>query len=527
MDLKNISEKIYEGRKIMSQHCFKKKSKEKDLILCLFSKDLKENKLIVNEETKFIKQSTLQRYYSANFSREVLAYNDILFDKKTSNLFLFKEDVEYKIIPTEEFVIIRPKSFLKTIIEEDNGHKYLLDEMKKIYRVEHASKIELIKYIYIPKNRLEIENLFRPDRKKIDDLTKINIKQGLMTLDKVIKRIKNEEIIIETSKYFQRRKDLWSQEIKSRFIEALIVRQPIPAFYFDATDDDKWLIVDGLQRLSAVREFIIEEDEPLILKDLYYLSDEEFENKTFEQLPRYAQRNIEEYEIMVYKIEPPTPDEVKLKIFKSINTSALVLTNQEIRHALNHKRNKDDESSPSEYVEKLSKIKIFENICEENNIKEDRMKNRELVLRYLSFRITPFQNYKPTMTEFLDESMTELYRKSKKFLDKYKKDFGEALFTIDKIYGKIAFRKSMFFENQEKDYFINNYFETWTYIFSIINDNDRKKLIKNKSKVIEETKELIKHYYFKESIETKNAYTYKNIQIRFNVANDFISKLLK
>jgi hypothetical protein len=61
---------------------------------------------------------------------------------------------------------------------------------------------------------------------------------------------------LNVENYFQRKSGLWTDNIKSRFIEALIVKQPVPAFYFDATDDNKWLIVDGLQHLSAVKPIV-------------------------------------------------------------------------------------------------------------------------------------------------------------------------------------------------------------------------------------------------------------------------------
>ncbi len=523
MYLKDISENITEGHKIINNHYFNKKGKNTDLILCLSSNDVEKDEIIINKETKFIKKTTFQKYYGANLSKELLSYNDILFDKNNSNLFFYKKETEYKILATNDFIIIRPESYLKKIIENKNGSKYLLEGLKEIFRNEYFNKIELIEKIYFPNNFDEIENLLyvRPDKRILPDLKKINIKQGLMTLDMVVKRLKHGEIDIDTENYFQRRDDLWTQETKSRFIEALIVKQPVPAFYFDATNDNKWLIVDGLQRLSAVREFVI--DNKLKLKGLYYLPNEEYVGKKFEDLPRHAQRNIEEYELMVYKIEPPTPKEVKYKIFRSINTSALILSKQEIRHALNHKINEEDNSSPSDYIKELSEIDIFKQICKENKITDSRMEDRELVLRYIAFRITPYQNYSPKMSDFLDETMTKIYRQSPEDLKKYKEGFNNALETIYNIFKQTAFRKSMF--GIEKEKFINDYFETWTYVFSKLNKKNRDKLERKKIIVKRETIKLLENKDFKQAINNPN--TIKNLRTRFFVVENFISKLLK
>ena len=52
-----------------------------------------------------------------------------------------------------------------------------------------------------------------------------------------------------------------------------MLRIPVPAFYFDATNDEKWLVVDGLQRLTAIRRFVIAQD--LRLSELEYLREHE------------------------------------------------------------------------------------------------------------------------------------------------------------------------------------------------------------------------------------------------------------
>ena len=68
-----------------------------------------------------------------------------------------------------------------------------------------------------------------------------------------------EDKHVDLSTEFQRSPDLWSEVKMSRLIESLVIRLPIPPFYFAA---DKRLpptsrlplqVVDGLQRLSALK----------------------------------------------------------------------------------------------------------------------------------------------------------------------------------------------------------------------------------------------------------------------------------
>ena len=144
----------------------------------------------------------------------------------------------------------------------------------------------------------EIENedtSFSGEIKRPFDPKRIDITTKQMILEVIFRRLRNNEINLKT--FFQRNPDLWDKTKQSRLIESILIKLPLPAFYFDGTDDKEWLIVDGLQRLSTFKNYVIENK--FKLQDLEYLK--QFNNKSFGELPRDLQRRIEEHEIAVYR----------------------------------------------------------------------------------------------------------------------------------------------------------------------------------------------------------------------------------
>ncbi len=178
---------------------------------------------------------------------------------------------------------------------------------------------------------VEIESNGESFRNKIIpfDPSQIDISMQSMTMDSLVKRIKNEEINLNTD--FQRRGGLWTKVQKSQLIESLLLKIPLPAFYFDAGVDDEWLIIDGLQRISTIKEFMI--DKTFKLKGMEFFGD--LEGVGFDDLPRVFVRRIEETNLVVFTVKRGTPLNVKYNIFNRINTGGLELNSQEIRHALN------------------------------------------------------------------------------------------------------------------------------------------------------------------------------------------------
>ncbi len=88
------------------------------------------------------------------------------------------------------------------------------------------------------------------------DPSLIRVDTKPMTIDLLRLRIAYNELDLAPG--FQRKGGIWKDEAQSRLIESMLIRIPLPAFYMDATNDEKWLVVDGLQRLTTLKRFMID-----------------------------------------------------------------------------------------------------------------------------------------------------------------------------------------------------------------------------------------------------------------------------
>lgn len=259
------------------------------------------------------------------------------------------------------------------------------------------------------------------------DPSKIDIGMKTMELSSIIKRLEYNEINMNTD--FQRKSGLWSKVQKSQLIESLLLRIPIPAFYFDGGVKDNWLIIDGLQRITALKEFVV--DGTLELSGLEFFQD--LDGMKFAELPRAFVRRIEETNIIAYIVKEGTPANVKYNIFKRINTGGLELTPQEIRHALY-------QGKATELCKEFAKFPEFQTATT-YSIRDDRMMDQEFVLRFVAVCYYGLDKYKGISDNYLNETME--YLNSKDCADKsdIEEQFKRVMTASKNIMGKYAFRK--------------------------------------------------------------------------------------
>ena len=298
----------------------------------------------------------------------------------------------------------------------------------------------------------------------------IRVETRPMTIDLLLQRIKYEELDLAPD--FQRKGGIWNQLTKSRLIESILIRIPLPAFYMDATNEDKWVVIDGLQRLTTLKLFVI--DKSLRLSNLEFLT--QLEGKTFDDLPRNLQRRIIETQITVYLIEKGTPIAVKFNIFKRINTGGLPLSLQEIRHALN-------QGKSAKLLKNLADSKEFREVMY-GSISGNRMLDREFVLRFLAFVIFPYSEYQATEFDgFLSEVMTAINKMSDQEINDLETKFKNAMQTANKIFGNYAFRKR--FSMHEKRKPVNKaLFESWSVNLSKLSYEQTAVLVERKEELL-------------------------------------------
>lgn len=342
------------------------------------------------------------------------------------------------------------------------------------------------------------------------DPAKIDITQKSLTIDLLIKRLKENEINLLTD--FQRKGGLWDDGQQSRLIESLIIRIPLPAFYFDGSNDNNWLVVDGLQRLTTFKRFFI--DKNLRLSGMEYVT--QFKDFTYDQLPRHIQRRIEETQIIAFVINDGTPEEVKYNIFKRINTGGVPLAPQEIRHALN-------QGVASAFVTKLAGSEEFlQATC--HSIKSDRMEDRDFVLRFLAFTMTPYQKYASDLESFLNSSMTLLNKKSETELNQLEERFKKAMVNSVEIFGDDAFRKRYKPDDSRKQ--INKaLYDSWSVNLGCLNEEQSKKVINRSNVIREKFIELMKDKNFDGAI-SQGTGDPRRVQYRFSKVEKLIKEVL-
>lgn len=336
----------------------------------------------------------------------------------------------------------------------------------------------------------------------------IDIKFSQMIIGAIIKRIQYKELDFDSE--FQRKAGLWSNKQKSQLIESIFLNIPLPAFYFDATNQNKWVIIDGLQRLTSIKEFVV--DKTLKLSEMEFLSD--LNGKTYDQIPRSLQRRIDETDITAYIVNPATPPNVKYNIFKRINTGGLVLEPQEIRNAL-------FQGSSTRYLKKLAQCEAFISATGKS-IHSDRMQDREFCLRYVAFTALPLVEYKGNLDDWLNRAMIYLNKQNDADFEHMFSKFCNVMRYSEELFGNHAFRK-MASDGRRRP--INKaIFEGWSYIIYNLSEKQAADLLGKREELCQSFISLCDSYSFQSNLRGSDRYS---VMGRIDQMNSLLFNLIE
>lgn len=309
-----------------------------------------------------------------------------------------------------------------------------------------------------------------PDEPQPYDPHRINIRNERWSIAHMFELI-DKWNQVDLSPDFQRG-FVWDYKRKAQLIESLMLRIPVPAFYLAETSDGRYQVVDGLQRLTTITQFMKNE---FRLKHLEYLEDQEGcwfkEDGKKKGIDQNYWRNIQQTQITVNIIEAKSPRKVKFDVFRRINTGGKPLNNQEIRNCLS-------EPHTRKLINDLAFSEDFQ-VATDGGVSTSRMQAHELVLRFIGFwhdRILGLEEwaYKGNMTEYLDGLIEILNQSDTNSFPEIRAAFQRGMQNAYYLFGKYAFRKYLpeHFDPDARRQFINkSLFTTWSVVLTTL-DNE-------------------------------------------------------
>lgn len=257
------------------------------------------------------------------------------------------------------------------------------------------------------------------------------------------------------------RRITWDRKKRSKLIESLIINIPIPPIFLYEYDYDKYEVMDGLQRLTAIMDFYNNEYKLSGLEEW-----KELDGKKYKDLPEKIKEGIDRRQLQVITLLKETAstldraDKIKRLLFERLNTGGVKLMPQEVRNAIFNGPGNDlclKLSNNSDF-KKLWDIPVVtaqsdNEILDEEQYEFDdekmkkklerhalykRMYDVELVLRFFAMRYV--NDFEYALADFLDDNLVVLNKYTSEQLTALENLFNSAIDKAYKLFGDKAFR---------------------------------------------------------------------------------------
>ena len=240
-----------------------------------------------------------------------------------------------------------------------------------------------------------------------------------MSIGEIVSMYESHEITIdpEFQRYFR-----WENSQKSKFVESILLGIPIPSIFVFEQNDGRWELIDGLQRVSTLLEFMGKlrgpEGEvmaPSILDATKYLrslhnavwdkSDLIADVPLDEQMEigKAHQLAIRRARIGVEILKRPSDEQTKYDLFQRLNAGGTQANPQELRNCIMLMVSREYYRSLRAAAEGAA----FREVMAVNDDQIERQKHMEYATRFVVHASVPY-NGTLDVEEYIDESIVML-----------------------------------------------------------------------------------------------------------------------
>lgn len=245
----------------------------------------------------------------------------------------------------------------------------------------------------------------------------------------LVSMIRNKDISLDPD---YQRNYIWDNKKASLLVESILLSVPIPVIYVAEETDSRWAVIDGLQRLNALRRF---SDNEFRLTGLEVLAD--LNGFQYSKLNPKALRIFRNGIIRIIVVLQESDPEIKYDIFLRLNRGSIKLNEQELRNCLYR----------GKFNNLLKDLRTYPNFlnCLRMSAPSKRFNDAELALRYLALseaydRSTgKVKNYRNKMKTFLNSYMASKSSISEGELLALSEKFKSTIDRVCLIFGNTAF----------------------------------------------------------------------------------------
>ena len=261
-----------------------------------------------------------------------------------------------------------------------------------------------------------------------------------MSVGEVVSLYENREIVIDPA--FQRL-FRWTDAQKTRLVESILLGIPLPPIFVGTSKTGEWEVIDGMQRLSTILQFMGklsgQKNELTLTEGANYLT--MLGGMTWDRMPKPVRLDFRRARLDVAIIKRSGDARAKYDLFDRLNTGGAPLSEQELRNCHLVKEN----PAFHQWLEDLASRPEFRECAAVSERRELQAYHMELASRLLIFAnldegdLRGIGNLGPFVTDQM-VTMARATLDNPAHLDKLGSVFGKT-FAVLSPFGESAFKR--------------------------------------------------------------------------------------